>query len=312
MTLRLVNTTSSAIARGISSERHRLGTPTAGMVLTLIVVTDEQDQAAATRAANTAASAHPCRILVLIERPTDGASRLDAEIDIGEREGPGETITMRLSGHLAEHQASVVLPLLLADTPVVVWWPAGCPPIPADDEVGILAQRRVTDSGAVRKPLAALHARNASYRPGDTDLAWTRLTPWRTTLAAAFDEPFDTPTAITVECGPADPSGPLLASWLGARLGAPAAVTEAPGSDIASVTIDTAGGAITLARLDATMASLTRPGVPTRNLPLRMRELADLLAEELRHLDSDEIYAQALSNLPKQPADKRTRGKAPS
>ena len=41
---------------------------------------------------------------------------------------------------------------------------------------------------SAKRPLAALKARAEDYSPGDTDLSWTRLTPWRALLAAALDQ----------------------------------------------------------------------------------------------------------------------------
>jgi hypothetical protein len=41
-------------------------------------------------------------------------------------------------------------------------------------------------------------------------------------------------------------------------------------------------------------AVVRRPGQPDRALPLPRRELSDLLAEELRRLDADETYGEAL------------------
>lgn len=302
MTLRLDGTTASEITRGIAAERHRLGAAATGRVLTLVIVTDEHEQSEATRAAAYSADQHPCRILVIIPRPGRGKPRLDAEIDIGESEGPGETVMLRLVGPLANHQASVVLPLLLADTPVVAWWPSKAPTVVASDPVGILAQRRITDSAATRQPIASLTQRAATYRPGDTDLAWTRITGWRSALAATLDEPYAKITSVEVGCQHANPSGELLASWLRARLKVPVSLLRTRGPGITAVKLNTATGPITLARSDAQMATLSKPNSPTRKLPLARRERRDLLAEELRRLDSDEIYAQALENLDTRPS----------
>ncbi len=60
---------------------------------------------------------------------------------------------------------------------------------PAEDPIGALAQRRITDAASARRPGAELLKRPAAYRPGDTDLSWTRLTLWRGLLAAALDQP---------------------------------------------------------------------------------------------------------------------------
>jgi hypothetical protein len=48
-------------------------------------------------------------------------------------------------------------------------------------------------------------------------------------------------------------------------------------------------------RPDGYLATLSRTGISDRQLPLKRRELGDLLAEELRRLDSDQPYADSLS-----------------
>ena len=63
---------------------------------------------------------------------------------------------LRLHGELASHAYSVVLPLLLPDAPVVVWWPDDAPEHPSEDKLGTLAQRRITDAAAAEDPIATL------------------------------------------------------------------------------------------------------------------------------------------------------------
>jgi glucose-6-phosphate dehydrogenase assembly protein OpcA len=61
-----------------------------------------------------------------------------------------------------------------------------------------------------------------------------------------------------------------------------------------SVTLQCASGdAVTLTREDS-MATFSRTGHADRNLPLVRRPTGEELAEELRRLDSDQIYADAL------------------
>ena len=110
MSLLLEGTTASAVNSAISAERHRLGATSTGMALTFVIITDELHQSEATRAATFAANQHPCRIVVVIPRPGRGKPQLDAEVWVGDREGPGETVKLRLKGPLAKQQASVVLP----------------------------------------------------------------------------------------------------------------------------------------------------------------------------------------------------------
>ena len=59
--------------------------------------------------------------------------------------------------------------------------------------------------------------RAAGYIPGDTDLAWTRLTPWRSMLAAALDQRRVKVSAAVVEGESYNPSAELLALWLADR-----------------------------------------------------------------------------------------------
>ena len=91
---------------------------------------------------------------------------------------------------MVKHPESVVLPLLLPDSPVAIWWPTDPPEDPATDPLGALAQRRITDAAAVhpRQGQGASTRQCAAYTPGNTDLAWTRITPWRALLAAALDQ----------------------------------------------------------------------------------------------------------------------------
>src|SRR5215467_98873 len=205
MTIDLTDTTTSAIHDALRQARLRLGGVASGMVLTLVIVTDEGAQYDAVRAASAAGRQHPCRILVVIIRRPEQRSRLDAEIRVGET-SPGETVLLRMYGPLGQHADSVVAPLLLPDTPVVTWWPDIVPPIPAQDPIGALAQRRITDAAGTDSPRDVLSILAAGYQPGDTDMAWTRATPWRSLLAATMDQPSGGVTGGTVGAEPGSPS----------------------------------------------------------------------------------------------------------
>ena len=290
----LVNTTAADVAALIARERRRTGAGSAGMVLTLVVATDERGHHDAVHAAGDAAMEHPCRILAVIPRAPKEKPRLDAEVGVGTRANPGETVVLRLYGSLGAHADSVVLPLLLPDAPVVVWWPGAAPDVPAESPLGGLGSRRVTDAAASARPLAALRERLTCLTNGDTDLAWTRLTPWRTLLAAALDEPFDPLTSGTVAAARNNPSAVLLGAWLRTRLGVPVEVKSSRGPGITEVRLGSAHGEIVVSRPDGRRAVLSRPGQPDRSVALPRRQTADLLAEELRRLDHDEVYAETL------------------
>ena len=294
MLIDLTDTTTRAIHDALTRARDQLGGPTTGVVLNLIIMTDEAEQHDAIRAASQAGREHPCRVLGVIARSPHAAPRLDAEIRTGEG-APGQTVLLRLYGPTAQHADSVVVPLLVPDTPVVTWWPTNAPVVPAGDPLGLLAQRRVTDAAAAGAPAAALATLAAGYRPGDTDLSWTRATTWRSLLAATLDQPHGPVTGGLVSAEPGNPTADLIAAWLSSRLRVPFERDVSGGPGITEVKFQTADGDITISRPDGRTATLSRPGQPDRRVALHRREIAELLAEELRRLNPDEVYGETLA-----------------
>jgi glucose-6-phosphate dehydrogenase assembly protein OpcA len=299
MKIDLTDTTASKINKALVQGRRAIGTPAVGMVLTLVIVTDEENAYDALKAASDASHEHPSRTLVVIKRvsrsPRDRTqSRLDAEVRVGADAGTGETVVLRLYGEVVDHAQSVVLPLLLPDAPVVVWWPVNAPLDPAGDALGALAQRRVTDTYASEQPVRDLAERAKSYTPGDTDLSWTRITPWRSMLAAALDQVTCEVKAVEVEGEEFNPSCELLAMWLADRLDVPVKRSLSGGPGLTAVRMDTDCGPIALDRADGSLATLSIEGQPDRAVALKRRETAELIAEELRRLDPDDTYASAL------------------
>jgi glucose-6-phosphate dehydrogenase assembly protein OpcA len=139
-----------------------------------------------------------------------------------------------------------------------------------------------------------LARRKAGYRPGDTDLAWTRLTPWRAVLAAILDQPVGPINSATVHAEASNASSVLMVTWLHRALKVPVDLQVSDGPGITQVRLATAAGDITVNRPDGSTAILSRPGMPDSRVSLRRRELADLLAEELRRLDPDEVYGDVI------------------
>ncbi|MFC7492439.1 MULTISPECIES: glucose-6-phosphate dehydrogenase assembly protein OpcA [unclassified Knoellia] len=298
MIVDLPSTTTVDISKRLVRLRSDTGSMALTRVLTLVVVVDESDADAAIETANDASRQHPCRIIVVVIANRRGAARLDGQIRIGGDAGASEVVVLRLYGPLASHGRSVVTPLLLADAPIVAWWPTEPPKDPAHDPIGQMAQRRVTDvsrsKGAPRGPLARLAA---TYSPGDTDLSWSRVTLWRALLTAALDQaPFEPVVSVTVTGASDSPSATLLAGWLAKRLRCPVTlVPSRQGSGIISVRLDRPGGPLDLVRpQNGTTATLSQPGRPERTIALPPRSDAECLADELRRLDPDEVYADAL------------------
>ncbi|HTY27969.1 MAG TPA: glucose-6-phosphate dehydrogenase assembly protein OpcA, partial [Mycobacterium sp.] len=249
-------------------------------------------------AATSASREHPCRIIVVV--PDDRLAtdpRLDGQLRVGGDAGAGEVVVLKISGPLSAHASSVVLPFLLPDTPVVAWWPGAAPAVPASDPLGRLAIRRITDATGTADPLAAIKGRLDGYTNGDTDLAWSRITYWRALLASALDQPPYEPVTSALVSGLKDePALDILAGWLASRIDG--TVQRATGK--LKVELVRPSETVTLSRpQDGVTATLSRTARPDALLPLPRRETRECLAEDLRRLDADEIYHEALAGIDK-------------
>ncbi len=295
----LIDTTSAQIAAEFVRARKRAGSPAMGMVMTLMIVVDEDEAEDAMRSAQAASHEHPARVLGVILGDARGTSQVNAQVGTGNG-WTGETALIRLKGEVVKHPASVVLPLLLPDSPVAVWWPTTAPEDPAGDLLGSLAQRRITDAAAAtRSRSKALGVQCSSYVKGNTDLAWTRLTPWRALLAASLDQHRLKVTSASVSAEKISPSADLLAAWLTDRLKVDVARSSSQGPGITEVVMETAEGPIRISRTDGKLATYTSPGRPDRPIALKRRNLSELLSEELRRLDEDDVYASVTRRLHK-------------
>jgi glucose-6-phosphate dehydrogenase assembly protein OpcA len=291
----LWDTRGSEVVRALAAERRHAGAVSSGLALTLVTVVDEGLVAEAEQAATAAAAQHPCRLLLVVRHRVDAPDpRLDAEVSVGGRLGPGEVVVMRMHGRLALHAESVVLPLLAPDAPVVTWWYGQAPTQIATDPLGVIADRRITDARNAPDPLAALRTRAEDYAPGDTDLAWTRTTLWRGLCASAFDSLTGDVGSVRVSGEAANPSRALLAGWLRRRLGVEVDLQDTAGPGVTGVELVVGDATVTVTRTDGRTAVVSRTGHPDRALPLPRRELSDLLTEELRRLDADDTYSEAL------------------
>ncbi|MFQ6172535.1 glucose-6-phosphate dehydrogenase assembly protein OpcA [Oryzobacter sp. R7] len=323
MIVDLPSTSTAEISKKLVRLRADTGSMALSRVLTLVVVVGEDDAEEAIETANDASRQHPCRIIVVVTGNRRGAARLDGQIRVGGDAGASEVVVLRLYGPLADHGRAVVTPLLLADSPIVAWWPTTAPRNPARDPIGVMAQRRVTDAArSAGAPRTVLKRFGEAYESGDSDLAWSRITLWRGLLAAALDQPpYEQVSAATVVAGGDSPSGELLAGWLAVRLKCPVSLARARNrSGIISVRLERASGTVDLVRpQDGNTATLSQPGQPDRTIALPHRGDAECLADELRRLDADEVYADALTRgLPKVGLSRQTAseavkaGKAPS
>lgn len=301
MIVDLPDTTTSAISKALVKIREEGGAVALGRVLTLVIATTLGDEEEAIEAANDASREHPMRVIVLSRRPepaADEEARIDAQIRVGGDAGASEVVVLRAYGPAASDEEGLVMSLLLPDAPVVVWWPREAPEVPSESALGRIAQRRITDAAEHPDPVKALATLGRTYKPGDTDFAWTRLTLWRAQLAAVLDQPPYEPVERIAVTGSSDsPSTELLAAWLRLQLDAPVELTttDARGSTgIHGVVLSRASGDIRLEREQPGIATLVQPNQPSHDISLPRRSLRDCLAEELRRLDPDDLFGEVV------------------
>jgi glucose-6-phosphate dehydrogenase assembly protein OpcA len=293
----LPSTTTNEVNKRLVKLRDEGGAVALGRVLTLVIDVGTAEVEEAIEAANDASREHPCRVIVIAESADGGTEgELHAQIRLGGDAGASEVIVLRPSAQLIPYADTLVMPLLLPDAPIVTWWPVEPPKDPANHPLGRMAQRRITDSTACRAPQESLRALAGVHQPGDTDLAWTRITLWRGLLAAALDQPpFEPVTKVVVSGESTHPSVDLLAAWLGQDLQCPVEVERQDDAKaITCVRLVRRSGDIVLDRPDGKTAALRQPEQPEHRIALPIRQLRECLAEELRRLDPDEVYAETL------------------
>lgn len=253
----------------IERELHRLwssldeeGAPGAGgnavaqvtriCTLTLLAVVRDGRAADAAAIAARLGARYPSRSIVLDLSP-GGGDRLAAEVALN-CHTPGtprptvccEQLRVSASGRSLARVPGLVLPLLVPDLPVYVWWSGDLPsfqPAAPEPEADVLrrlaevADALIIDSSAMRRPTIGLRTAVALTAPlsgGLRDLSWGRLTPWRDLVVQCFDpapmrqalERLDririrtAPGAASSSADPADPiAGLLLGGWVAGRLG---------------------------------------------------------------------------------------------
>ncbi len=186
---------------------------------------------------------HPSRSVIVTGRGGDGESEIRALLSVHCHRPPGlerqvccEEIRLTVSGRAAEHLHGVVMPLLVPDLPVFLWWMGD---LPEDqhtlEELTETADRLIVDSAQSTEPSRQLRALEALCRDRDFcaigDLNWVRLEPWRRLLMqqqGVMDlrrclERFSSLEIVLADGAAGMASGPaqlcLLLGWLSARFG---------------------------------------------------------------------------------------------
>lgn len=186
-------------------------------------------------------AAHPSRTII-VRTEHGGESRLRAWISAqcdfpgAVDSGGSEQIVLEAAGDGVRQVPGTVIPLLIPDVPVVLWWPGdGVFNHPIFPTLMDASDQLVIDSGSFSdsvQGLTRIHTLATEEYPGMSfrDLAWARLTPWRELTAQFFDVPTTRPflegivrVRVVYARAATDPFNPtqalLYGSWLASRLG---------------------------------------------------------------------------------------------
>ncbi|HEY5640383.1 MAG TPA: glucose-6-phosphate dehydrogenase assembly protein OpcA [Dehalococcoidia bacterium] len=160
-------------------------------VVNMVVHAEDDDTAEqARRVMEDLAAHHPSRALILIARPSEGESRIDASLAAHCHPAPGvdrhvfcEEVTLDVSGRAASHLRSIIVPLLVPDLPAIVWWTG---PLPQDSqlikELCEIASHVIVDSSRFADQLGDLSRVRELASAHDCaigDLNYQRVRPWR-------------------------------------------------------------------------------------------------------------------------------------
>lgn len=244
--------------RRAAARRPRFASDAAQMrtrTINLIAIADSEEEARGLKTTVTSLTEFfPSRTVILI-RAADIAEKNRLAVTVAVEEHPivrkqspirFETITVAASAGREEVLASVASPVLVPELPDFVWYPgASFANSPLLVELIDIADRLIVDTSRVEDPSMALRFLTG-LDPGGadgaihlSDIAWTRLTPWRQLIAQFFDHAATQPCLgaiddVTITYGDSDADGRtgltgalLLAGWFCTRLG-----WRAPGEEL--------------------------------------------------------------------------------
>jgi glucose-6-phosphate dehydrogenase assembly protein OpcA len=253
-------------------------------VMTLVAYARGTEQGARVgRAIEGLTGQHPSRSIILMADPDEPTAPLTASVAMhchvphfGAGQTCSEQIKVHARGETAHHLAGVVLPLLLTELPVFVWWTDGMRSV-SDlmQNLVDISDRVIVDSADFREPrpdflrLAEMMQHGAN-RTAFSDFNWSRVRPWRELVAQFFDAPrlrpyLDGVQRVEIEYAVAQGERPnpaqanLFAGWLASRLRWQALTAMHTPSGASTVGLRTSLGA------PVTMEIEPRFGVTTRD-----------------------------------------------
>jgi glucose-6-phosphate dehydrogenase assembly protein OpcA len=228
-----------------------------------------------------------------------------------------EQIEITVSDAALADLPSVLLPLTVADLPVVIWCRSPrLTQMPEFRDIARIATRVILDSAS------AANATDTIWRLGDAvrrgmmlaDLAWTRLTRWRETLARVFENK-DTLArlseirTVNVSYGPGyETAAFYFAAWVVNAL-ADAGVTThaavAPGASTLRLELTGAGLHVILAREQDRLVTTVDQQSNCTSLPQVSDHL--VMREELGIMSRDAVFEHTLASAARLAASSQQR-----
>lgn len=273
----------------------------------LVATTEESDEQDLAGTLGELMHSHPSRYVVLrlVDRPEpEFSARVFAQCQLafGRRQQLCcEQIEFTATRDRIPDFYAVALGLTVADLPVLLWIrDARLLLAPQFQQILRLARPLIIDSAQFVDARAGLLELERHRRDGwrIKDLAWSRLTVWRETVAQMFEtsacrrllEKIDR-VEIKGRFGPTGTDVQYLAAWLGQRL--PSAQISASGSGVQRIRLIAGGQRVEVNDIGEALVATSLDGMVTR-VPDPLRSDAHLLEEELSILGPDPTYDATL------------------
>jgi glucose-6-phosphate dehydrogenase assembly protein OpcA len=281
--------------------------------LTLVVMADATDNTSALGETVAALMPeHPARaILVLLQGA--GERSLSQRVyqqcwkPFGQRQQICcEQIEITASDAALADLPSVILPLAIDDLPVILW--CRSPHLtehPEFSQIAALATKVIVDSDGFPDHTAVLRRMSDAVQRGMIvgDLAWTRLTRWRETLARVFENRdylarLPEITSVRVEYGPGlEISARYLAAWAANALESVGTkVSPVIGTQSSSLRLELASGnfRVELSRQGDRLVTV----INEQSNCMHLSEPSDylLMREELSDVRRDTLFEKALAS----------------
>lgn len=266
--------------------------------MTLMVLAESEDDAGQARQIiGVLMHDHPSRAIVL--RAMEGAE-MDARVFAecwkpfgSNQQICSEGIEVTADAANLGDVASLLLPLIVPDLPVVIWARGARfftsrffdPLFPLAGKIIVNSRTAPNARGAIAV-LKELRGRGRRV----ADLAWTRLTGWREALAHEFEQDWTVESVHIVHGGQADTSVLYFSRWIERSLKAARMTLESGAGEPGLQSVEVHGArSVSIRRLDATSLEVETGGHRARSLLPATTDDA-LMREELSILGPDRAF----------------------